>query len=275
MKKMISTVILAVMAVMAFSQTESNETYQRLTGIPKPPVAGTTISFEYHPQGGPLEGMKDLVALVYMYRDYRWTLADTALADNGNGSWSGSLLIPTDCAFMAFQFQSTWDQFTQTKDNNDNQGFLYVMSDDKGQPLPGGNLAWGMMRKPGVGLGVGNYFNDGYKDIEQDALYFWYQKEIQQYKDGVERAEQAAKQAITEFNGVNEILSQVKEDLNSEREENSEERLYKNEAYAFILSEGLLDKFLDFREPLHRTRSQEIHYTLTTASDLPGEWVAE
>ena len=122
MKKMISTVILAVMAVMAFSQTESNETYQRLTGIPKPPVAGTTISFEYHPQGGPLEGMKDLVALVYMYRDYRWTLADTALADNGNGSWSGSLLIPTDCAFMAFQFQSTWDQFTQTKDNNDNQG---------------------------------------------------------------------------------------------------------------------------------------------------------
>ena len=102
-----------------------------------------------------------------------------------------------------------------------------------------------------------------------------HQKEIQQYKDGVERAEQAAKQAITEFNGVNEILSQVKEDLNSEREENSEERLYKNEAYAFILSEGLLDKFLDFLEPLHRNRSQEIHYTLTTASDLPGEWVAE
>ena len=102
-----------------------------------------------------------------------------------------------------------------------------------------------------------------------------HQKEIQQYKEGVERAEQAAKQAITEFNGVNEILSQVKEDLNSEREENSEERLYKNEAYAFILSEGLLDKFLDFREPLHRTRSQEIHYTLTTASDLPGEWIAE
>lgn len=132
MKKMISTVILAVMAVMAFSQTESNETYQRLTGIPKPPVAGTTISFEYHPQGGPLEGMKDLVALVYMYRDYRWTLADTALADNGNGSWSGSLLIPTDCAFMAFQFQSTWDQFTQTKDNNDNQGFLYVVGNGKG-----------------------------------------------------------------------------------------------------------------------------------------------
>jgi len=183
MKKMISTVILAVMAVMAFSQTESNETYQRLTGIPKPPVAGTTISFEYHPQGGPLEGMKDLVALVYMYRDYRWTLADTALADNGNGSWSGSLLIPTDCAFMAFQFQSTWDQFTQTKDNNDNQGFLYVVDNGSGQPLPGGNLAWGIMRRPSAFLGVSGYFDNGYQEIEQDALYYWFQKELQLYQD--------------------------------------------------------------------------------------------
>ena len=102
-----------------------------------------------------------------------------------------------------------------------------------------------------------------------------YQKEIEQYKEGVTRAEQTAKQAINEFNGVNETLSLVKEELNNERDENSEERLYKNEAYAFILSEGLLDKFLDFREPLHRTRSQEIHYSLITASDLPGEWVAE
>ena len=89
------------------------------------------------------------------------------------------------------------------------------------------------------------------------------------------RAEQAAQQAINEFNGANETLSQVKEELNNQMDESSEERLYKNEAYAFILSEGLLDKFLDFREPLHRTRSQEIHYTLTTASDLPGEWIAE
>lgn len=101
-----------------------------------------------------------------------------------------------------------------------------------------------------------------------------HQKEIQQYKDGVERAEQAAKQAITEFNGVNEILSQVKEDLNSEREENSRERLLKNEAYAFILSEGLIDKFLDFREPFHRTRSQDISYNLAIMADIPDFWIA-
>ena len=119
--------------------------------------------------------------------------------------------------------------------------------------------------------------SEGYNSLfkEKGEMEDKYQKEIEQYKDGIARAEQAAKQAITEFNGVNKILSEVKEELNNERDENSEERLYKNEAYAFILSEGLLDKFLDFREPLHRTRSQEIHYSLTTASDLPGEWIAE
>ena len=175
--------MLAVMAVMAFSQTESTETYQRLTGIPKPPVAGTTISFVYHPQGGPLEGMNDLVALIYMYQDYEWTLGDVALTDNGDGTWNGTFQIPADCAFMAFQFQSTFDQFAQEKDNNDNQGFLYVVDGGDGQPLPGGNLAWGMMRRPSAYLGVSGYFDDSYQDIEQDALYFWYQKELQQNQD--------------------------------------------------------------------------------------------
>ena len=119
--------------------------------------------------------------------------------------------------------------------------------------------------------------SEGYNTLfkEKGEIEDKHQKEIEQYKEGIAKAEQTAKQAITEFNGVNETLSQVKEELNNQMDESSEERLYKNEAYAFILSEGLLDKFLDFREPLHRTRSQEIHYTLTTASDLPGEWIAE
>ena len=125
--------------------------------------------------------------------------------------------------------------------------------------------------------GAYDTISEGYNSLfkEKGEMEDKYQKEIEQYKEGIAKAEQAAKQAITEFNRVNKILSEVKEELNNERDENSEERLYKNEAYAFILSEGLLDKFLDFREPLHRTRSQEIHYSLTTASDLPGEWIAE
>lgn len=189
MKKILMTVLMTVMAGLACAQesNDTTETYKRLTGIPKPPVAGQAISFSYHPQGGPLDGMKDLVALVYMYSDYRWTLGDTALTPQADGTWKGTFQIPADCAFMAFQFQSTWDQFAQVKDNNDNQGFLYVVSDGTGQPLPGGNLAWGMMRRPSAGLGVSGYFNNDYKDIDRDALYFWYQKEIQQNQDKADR----------------------------------------------------------------------------------------
>lgn len=51
------------------------------------------------------------------------------------------------------------------------------------------------------------------------------------------------------------------------------EKYLKNEAYAFLLSEGLMDKFLDFREHFQRTRAQEAIYTLVCESNLGGLWV--
>ncbi len=157
----------------------------RLSGIPKPPVAGTTIEVVYTPKGGPLEGKGDLVALVYMYNFYQWELGDVELKQEGD-IWKGKFAIPANCAFMAFKFQSTWSQFAEVSDNNDDKGYLYVVADANNQPLPGGNLAWGLFRKPSAGLGIYNYFSQNFKEIEQDALYFWYQKELrdhQQYAD--------------------------------------------------------------------------------------------
>ena len=187
MRKILLAVFMATAALLAFAQEDSptTETYQRLTGIPKPPVAGSTIEFVYHPQGGPLADAKEVAALVYMYNSYKWTLGDAVMTKDGDG-WRGSFDIPADCAFMAFLFQDTWSQFATVKDNNDNKGFIYIVSDSNGQPLPGGNLAWGIMRKPSAGLGIAGYFNEGYQEIEQDALYFWYQKELQQHQDKAE-----------------------------------------------------------------------------------------
>ena len=56
MKRITLALLLAMTACFATAQENSvpQETYQRLTGIPKPPVAGTTINFVYHPEGGPL-----------------------------------------------------------------------------------------------------------------------------------------------------------------------------------------------------------------------------
>ncbi|MBQ1348313.1 MAG: hypothetical protein IIY58_02990 [Aeriscardovia sp.] len=51
------------------------------------------------------------------------------------------------------------------------------------------------------------------------------------------------------------------------------EKRLKNEAYAFLLAEGLLDKFLEFREHYHRTKAQEALYTLVDEADLGGLWI--
>ena len=51
------------------------------------------------------------------------------------------------------------------------------------------------------------------------------------------------------------------------------ERRLKNEAYSFLLSEGLLEKFLEYRTNFHRTKSQETYYRLTMSANIEGAWI--
>ena len=51
------------------------------------------------------------------------------------------------------------------------------------------------------------------------------------------------------------------------------EKMLKNEAYGFILSEGLLDKFLEYREYFHRTKAQNALYNLIAEAHLGGLWI--
>lgn len=51
------------------------------------------------------------------------------------------------------------------------------------------------------------------------------------------------------------------------------EKHLKNEAYAFLLAEGHIEKFLEFREHFHRTRAQEVLYNLVTEASLGGLWI--
>ncbi|MBO4606436.1 MAG: hypothetical protein J5682_00875, partial [Prevotella sp.] len=112
MKRTVLALLLTMTACFATAQDNGapQETYQRLTGIPKPPVAGTTINFAYHPEGGPLADAKEVAALIYMYNSYQWTLGDAVMTREGDG-WKGTFDIPNNCAFMAFLFQDTWGQF--------------------------------------------------------------------------------------------------------------------------------------------------------------------
>ncbi len=66
-----------------------------------------------------------------------------------------------------------------------------------------------------------------------------------------------------------EALQQLSETEDRERVE----RYLKNEAYAFLLAEGLLDKFLEFRETFHRTKPQEALFSLVAEADMGGLWI--
>ena len=66
-----------------------------------------------------------------------------------------------------------------------------------------------------------------------------------------------------------ETLKELQETKEGERVE----RYLKNEAYAFLLAEGLLDKFLEFREKFHRTKPQEVLFSLVTEANMGGLWI--
>ena len=66
---------------------------------------------------------------------------------------------------------------------------------------------------------------------------------------------------------------EIQDKLEATEEGEVIEKLLKNEAYAFLLAEGLIDKFLEFRENFHRTKAQEVLYNLVTEASLGGLWI--
>ena len=89
-----------------------------------------------------------------------------------------------------------------------------------------------------------------------------------------------AKNVIQQLSELTDALKE-KEERNVELDEalsfmeaaEGNERYLKNEAFGFILSEGLLEKFLEFREEYHRTPTQRTHYTLVLRANLAGFWL--
>ena len=65
----------------------------------------------------------------------------------------------------------------------------------------------------------------------------------------------------------------IKEKLSFIESDDIIEKFLKNEAYAFLLSENLLDKFLVFREATKRTKTQETIFNLVIAAELTGLWI--
>lgn len=51
------------------------------------------------------------------------------------------------------------------------------------------------------------------------------------------------------------------------------ERFLKNEAYSFLLSEGLIGKFLEYRNTSQQSKQQGAAYFLAVNANLRGLWI--
>ena len=153
----------------------------RLTLSEEPLVAGRTITVSYDAKGGPLGGEAHIYGFAYTYNNYKWHLCDVLLNNSGDNIWKGTFDIPSNCGLVAFKFQSTLSQYPDTIDNNDNQGYIYMVGDTEKKPIPGAQLAWGLLRKPSLNMGVQGYFSQAYQEISDEAIMMWLDKETKMY----------------------------------------------------------------------------------------------
>lgn len=160
-------IMIMCLALKGLSQVHPNFTFK-----PERPSNGQTVEIAYDAKGTPLEGRKNIKAVVYQYRNYKWVAADLAFT-GGDNSWKASFDLPADCGLIAVKFKS--DTLT---DNNHDTGY-FIMLQDKDRPgrlAPGAYVAWGLARSPKYNLDIPGYMK--FDGISDTATYMWLNQEI-------------------------------------------------------------------------------------------------
>lgn len=146
------------------------------------PHAGEMLNITYTPQGGPLEGMKTLKGIIYMYNNYHWAVDDLNLTLK-NKKWEGAYPLPASCAFFAIKFVAEEKHQIIASDNNSDFGYVATTMSKTNGKLPGSSLAWGVFRKPSLGKSPQGYFDKA--NISDEALEMWVRKEMKDFPRNV------------------------------------------------------------------------------------------
>lgn len=177
--------LILLLSCIAAMQATAQQAASRVTLDPQIPVAGRAVAITYDPAGGPLEGLEGISATIHMFNDYSWQSRDLRVRQQG-GVCTVTYELPADCAFFALGF-AVKDEYNRNAayDNNDDQGFVYMVNNADGRYMPGTALAWGIFRKPSLGKGVYGYFS-GF-EISDEAAMMWIFKEAQTYGQNMPR----------------------------------------------------------------------------------------
>lgn len=105
---------------------------------------------------------------------------------------------------------------------------------------------------------------DRYRDLQGECGQLY--KDLSEIEKSLKESEEKYQKLYAENEKAKDKLSRIGSN-------EIVEKFLKNEVYAFLLTDGLLDKFLMFREPNQRTKVQDIIYNFVIALDLEGEWI--
>lgn len=94
-------------------------------------------------------------------------------------------------------------------------------------------------------------------------------------RESLSRGSKQLSKLEEKYGKLEKMYGEALEELSEKVIDEGTERVLKNEAYAFLLSEGLVDKFIDFRETFHRSRAQEAYWKLVSQADLDGYWLED
>jgi thiol-disulfide isomerase/thioredoxin len=164
-----TTILLYLLVVNIVALAQQNT--RPLLIAPEKPMAGETVTISYNPSGTTLEAKKDIFAVIYMYCDFKWVVKDLDLKKK-NSDWTGSYILPQNCAFFAFKFKA--DKIWDTGKKMPYECMTIDKKTDK--QLPGAYYAWGMLRNTTLQEEAPKYTDSSGLISDQEMLY-WIEQE--------------------------------------------------------------------------------------------------
>ncbi|WP_158542196.1 TlpA family protein disulfide reductase [Pedobacter chinensis] len=172
MKKIVQQPILFFIALSlsigtAFAQLPTN-----FRIIPERANPGQNIEIVYDATGTVLNNKKNVTAVVYAYRNYKWYASDLSLKGTSN-VWKALYEVPTDCGIIAVKFKAD-----TLIDNNKDQGYftMFLDKDRAGVMAKGAYAGWGLARSPKYGMDIPGYIK--FEGVNDSATYHWLNQEI-------------------------------------------------------------------------------------------------
>lgn len=166
-KSALFLITLSLWAAAAFAQTPGS-----FRIVPERANPGQEIEIVYDAAGTILNNRKNVRAVVYAYRNYKWYASDLNLSATGK-VWKAPYKVPADCGIIAVKFKAD-----TLVDNNKEAGYftMFLDKDRAGAMAKGAYAGWGLARSPKYGMDIPGYIK--FEGISDSATYHWLNQEI-------------------------------------------------------------------------------------------------